>query len=489
MTNPGASASSHLPASTAAPRDQLADAMPQLVWIANHVGEVEYYNERVHNYAGIQLEDGTWRWQPLVHDDDVAGTAEAWAAAAASRTEYEYQHRIRMADGSFRWHLSRALPVTEADGRVRWYGTATDVHDLHEAREALARTQAGLGLAMRGGRMGWWSRDVMTNQVTWSRELEEIVGLEPGAFAGNEAAFYELVHPADRELVAAAVDRALETGDDYVVEFRYRHADGTLRWMEGRGRAVYEEGQPTWLFGLGIDVTERKRADELRDIFLGMLSHELRTPVTAIYGGSQLLLRDGLRDSVRQEVTADVVAEAERLERLVENLLVLARVERNAQLGGRDPVLLRPLVRQVIDAERRSRPTAVVNLAVTADVPPALGDEPSVELCVRNLVSNALKYGPPDGPVDVTVTSDATTVRITVGDRGPGIEPGREEQIFELFFRTEVARRAASGAGIGLYVVRALAEAMGGRATARNRQGGGAELTMELPVFREAPAP
>lgn len=466
--------------------DLLADAMPQLVWIARSDGAVEYYNERVRSYAGARFDAGVWHWEPLIHEDDLQRTELAWSAAVEHGTPYEVEHRVRMASGEYRWHLSRALPVAEPDGGVRWYGTATDVHDLRAAQDALSRTQASLGLAMRGGRMGWWSRDIMTNDVTWSPELEEIVGLPPGAFGGDEGAFYALVHPDDGANVARAVDGAVATGSDYVVEFRYRHADGTWRWMEGRGRAVYEDGRPAWLFGLGIDITERKHADELRDLFLGMLSHELRTPVTAIYGGAQLLRRPGLDDATRLEITTDVVAESERLERLVENLLVLARVERNAELGGRDPVMLRPLVARVVEAERRGRPTATVRVDVAPGLVPALGDEPSVELCLRNLLSNALKYGPADGPVDILVSSDGTTVAVRVLDAGPGLADDDRGRVFELFYRARKARLAAAGAGVGLYVVRALVEAMGGTVWASNRPEGGAELGFTLPVFHEA---
>lgn len=464
----------------------LADAMPQLVWIARDDGTVEYYNQRVALYGGPRQEGDAWRWQPIVHPDDIAGTLAAWRSAVESGTSYEFEHRLRMADGSWCWHLSRAVPVREGPRAARrWYGTATEIHELREAQEALRRTQASLGLAMRGGRMGWWSRDMATDQVTWSAELAEIVGLPPGAFGGDERAFYALVHPDDAPAVAREVEAAVAEHRDYVVEFRYRHADGSWRWMEGRGRAVYESGRPTWLFGIGIDINERKEADELRDLFIGMLSHELRTPVTSIFGGAQLLRRDGLDGAARRELVAGVVAESERLERLVENLLVLARVERNGELGGRDPVLLRPLVGRVVGAERRSHPEATVRVSVEPGLPPAVGDEASVELCLRNLLSNALKYGPREGPVDVRVARHGEEVGVTVEDRGPGVPEEGADRMFELFYRSPAARRSAAGAGIGLYVVRALVGSMGGRPWARSRPDGGAELGFTLPVFRE----
>ncbi|BCS34749.1 hypothetical protein TBR22_A39750 [Luteitalea sp. TBR-22] len=126
---------------------------------------------------------------------------------------------------------------------------------LRESRDVLA-------LAMRGGRMGAWSRNLETNVVWWSRELEEIFGLPPGGFDGTEAGFFAFVHPDDRAAVEHAVTSALRTHTDYVVEFRFQHASGAWRWMDGRGRAEYgPDGTPRWLYGLGIDITERKTAE------------------------------------------------------------------------------------------------------------------------------------------------------------------------------------------------------------------------------------
>ena len=107
----------------------LADAMPQLVWTATSDGSVDYYNRRVEDYGGWTVDGATYDWQPLVHADDLAATAEAWAAAVARAEVYEFEHRILMVDGTYRWHLSRAVPVpTGRNDEMMWFGTATDVH-------------------------------------------------------------------------------------------------------------------------------------------------------------------------------------------------------------------------------------------------------------------------------------------------------------------------------------------------------------------------
>jgi PAS domain S-box-containing protein len=596
----------------------IADAVPHLVWVATPDGIVREYSGRISAYAAERRTAGDgWSWEAMVHPDDLPATIGAWQTALAAGTTYEHEHRLRMADGQFRWHLSRGIGMAAPGGGPQlWYGTATDIHAVRDAEERLRQSQSALALAMRGGRMGWWQRDLATNAVTWSPELEELFGLPPGAFAGDENAFFAYVHPDDQASISAAVADAIATGRDYVIEFRFRHADGSWRWMEGRGRATYEAGQPTVLYGIGIDitdrkvaeetvrareerlriaaevgafglydydlegggmywspelhrilgtedatspdeaaihpddraetlerfaaaqsplgdgsfdfeyrmvrpdgavrwvsthgrtyfsepepgpdrrplrsigvvvdVTERRQADELRDVFVGMLSHELRTPVTAIYGGSQVLRREHVDDATRQEIIADIITESERLERLVENLLVIARAERHVDLGGRDPVLLRPILNRVIADKRRRWPGSRIEDEVASGLPPITGDDASIELILRNLISNALKYGSTGGVVLIGAERRGDVVAVSVRDDGPGIDPADRERLFDLFYRTDVARRRAQGAGIGLYVVRALVESVGGRVWAANRPGGGAEFGFEVPIYAES---
>jgi PAS domain S-box-containing protein len=116
----------------------LADAMPQLVWTADGDGQVDYYNSRAAEYGGIeQTAPGTWDWRPVVHPDDLTSTLDAWSSAVATGVPYQCEHRVRMADGSYRWHLSRGVPLVAQGRVVKWFGTATDIHSLKLAEQEL----------------------------------------------------------------------------------------------------------------------------------------------------------------------------------------------------------------------------------------------------------------------------------------------------------------------------------------------------------------
>ena len=158
----------------------LADAMPQLVWTADDAGTIDYYNSRVSEYDGIRQVDGTWRWEPIVHPDDVPATMGAWQAAVAAGVPYEHEHRLRMADGSYRWHLSRAVAAQDpARGDAVWIGTATDIHELKSIQAELLDRDERLRIALRAAEQSHdaivvW--DTERGIVFWNRGAEELYG-------------------------------------------------------------------------------------------------------------------------------------------------------------------------------------------------------------------------------------------------------------------------------------------------------------------------
>ena len=231
-----------------------------------------------------------------------------------------------------------------------------------------------------------------------------------------------------------------------------------------------------------------REAQRRREAFIGVLSHELRTPITTIYAGAKFLTRGGrgaARRQAREEVLADVQAESERLYRLVEDLLVITKVERGRVEPAGEPLLLQRLLPRMAAAERVASPRLRVEVDVPESLPTVRGEETYVEQVVRNFLSNARKYSPAGGTVRLTAEVDGEEVVVRVLDEGPGFPAEEGERLFELFYRSPSTAEQASGAGIGLFVCRQLVEAMGGRAWARPRPGRGAEFGFSLPRVPE----
>jgi two-component system sensor histidine kinase KdpD len=230
---------------------------------------------------------------------------------------------------------------------------------------------------------------------------------------------------------------------------------------------------------------DRSEDDAYREAFLAILSHELRTPITSIYAASTLLSRPGLDEERRMELVEDIAQEAERLRRLVEDLVVLARAERGAIQVHTEPVLLAHVLRRVCDQQKRRWPDNTFELSVAPQVPVARAEESFVEQIARNLLENAAKYGPADRPVEIVVDESDGCPQVRILDRGPGIDPAEAQRLFEVFYRSPRTSRVA-GSGIGLFVAHRLVESIGGSIWARPRDDGpGAEFGFRLQPFSD----
>jgi signal transduction histidine kinase len=237
------------------------------------------------------------------------------------------------------------------------------------------------------------------------------------------------------------------------------------------------------------DVTALLESESARDAFLAMLSHELRTPVTTIYGSSQVLQRP-LPAETRGALLRDIGAESERLLRLVEDLLVLSRYERGRLVVNGEPLLMERVTAQLVRRIAESYPQLRVSLRAATDLPPVQADPTYVEQVVRNLLSNAVKYAGETAEVEIRVTHDGRSVVLEVEDDGPGIPDAERDRVFGLYERLG-GSILKPGAGVGLFVCRRLVEAMDGSITVRRGGRGGACFAITLPAISirdDAPA-
>jgi two-component system sensor histidine kinase KdpD len=231
------------------------------------------------------------------------------------------------------------------------------------------------------------------------------------------------------------------------------------------------------------------QAERLRSSLLSSLSHDLRTPLAGIEGAASTL-RDGadrLSPEVRAELAQTVLEEARRMMRLVSNLLEMVRVESGALQVQREwqpveEVIGVALLR--LEERLRGHP---VETRIPPDLPLVPMDGLLVEQALVNLLENAAKYSPEGSPLEVSATLEPGEVVIAVADRGAGVPPGDEERIFEKFYRAGVHERSG-GAGLGLTIVRAIAQAHGGRVWYAPRAGGGAVFRVSLPIVGTPPA-
>ena len=316
------------------------------------------------------------------------------------------------------------------------------------------------------------------SKVTWATRLAgELFGAPVDRLIGIPLS--DLVALPREESTTTAGERAV-----FRAETTGRRIDGT-HFPAEMARSSFElDGRPFQVAVIS-DVSWRHEADQIRDRFLGVLSHELRTPVTSIYGGTQLLLGRGARldPETRNELLVSVAAEAERLQRMIENLVAMARIERGGDFGGARPVLLDRIIAQLVEREKALWPEVTIKLAANGPVQMVAADEEYLAQIMRNLLSNAAKYSGPGSTVEVSLEDAEGEVLVRVRDDGPGIAEEDADRLFGLYYRAAPAASMAPGAGIGLFVCRELVATMGGRIWAKPLSGKGAEFGFSIPAY------
>ncbi|HLG13818.1 MAG TPA: ATP-binding protein [Blastocatellia bacterium] len=365
------------------------------------------------------------------------------------------------------------------------------------AEDALRESAEHLRLALGAARMGTWDWNTVTGGVRWSDNLGRLFGLGSESFTGTDRAFIELVHPEDRRFVIESATRALKERGDYYAEFRVVWPDKSIRWIAGMGEAYYDSqtGRPLRMTGVGIDITERKRAEEEKGRLqehlrrsetmsaLGQLvagvAHEVRNPIFSISATLDAFeVNFGARAEYKRYIEV-LHGELTRLNSLMQDLLDYGRPPSLELAEGN--------IADVIAGAVESCAQLAARLKVTVDnrVGPALGqlsmDKKRLTQVFQNLVENALQHSMPGGSVIVDAEDASRNgerwINCRIKDRGPGIREDDKLRVFEPFFT-----RRRGGTGLGLSIVQRIVEQHGGQVRVDNPTGGGAEIVVTLPL-------
>ena len=362
------------------------------------------------------------------------------------------------------------------------------------AATALRENRDVLAFAMQAGRMGAWSRDVSLDNVWWSPELAVLFGLQPDDVDYSRARLFELIAPEDRERLPRVIAEALSRRRDYVIEFKFRHAQtGEWRWMEVRGRADHDGDRPTMLYGLGIDITDRVRAvealqeaDRRKDEFLATLAHELRNPLAPITSGLHILRNAANNPDVAAAAREIMERQVAQMVRLVDDLLDVARITTGKVELRCEPMDIADAVRDAADTSRPLIDASGQSLTVSLPDQPLYvnGDRTRLAQVFANLLNNSAKFSDRGQSIFITVSREDGDAVVSVRDAGSGIAPEALPKIFDMFGQGERdGTRSRGGLGIGLSLVKRIAGMHGGSVEARSEgPGRGAEFAVRLPV-------
>ncbi|HYQ42420.1 MAG TPA: DUF4118 domain-containing protein [Polyangiaceae bacterium] len=230
----------------------------------------------------------------------------------------------------------------------------------------------------------------------------------------------------------------------------------------------------------------RMETEQMRSSLLSSVSHDLRTPLAVVTGAASSLLEDEIDSGTRRELTETILQEAQRLNRLVRNLLDMTRIEAGAVRINREWQPLEEVIGAALNRVEEVLAGRTVSTELAPDLPLVPLDAVLVQQLFVNLLENAVKYTPPESPIEIRAHAEPGGVEVVVADRGPGIPIGEAERVFDKFYR--VSGVEGGGVGLGLAICKGIAMAHGGRIFALNRPGGGAEFHLFLPVRGEPPA-
>ncbi|MDB5109898.1 MAG: phoR 2 [Mucilaginibacter sp.] len=339
----------------------LSDNIPQMSWTNLPNGEVNFYNQQWYNYTGLTLpETRGWRWQAVIHPDDLSLTMERYMAALQTGNVFEIENRYKRADGSYRWHLNRAVPLRDDAGEiVFWVGTATDIED-------------------------------------------------------------------------------------------------------------------------------QKQEMERRDEFIGVASHELKTPLTSLKGYLQLTSykKESLPPAVKQYIDKASIA-LNKLQRLVNDLLDVSKIQAGKLEYAVTTVNLTDMLKGCIENAEHIYPLYKFEHHVAPELL-IIGNEERLEQVFMNLINNAIKYSPVNKNVIIKASKCKDKIRVSVTDFGIGLSDEQQGRIFERFYRVEDKKHMSSGLGMGLYISQEIIRHHHGVIGVESELGRGATFYFDLPLITKA---
>ena len=443
-----------------------------------------------------------------VHPDDAARfeqTARAYLRSDPGAGEIEF--RIRHRDGRTRWIVLRAdVDRKIADGK-RVFGIAMDVTDRHEALTALHAASERAALIARHAGIGTWEVGEHRDSAVWDAQMFRLRGLEPRSDTPDRDERLALVHPDDREgLLDTKVDLTAPT-HPAVYEFRVRLPDGSYRWLASRSTVLHDDhGKAVRRVGVNWDITEARSADlarqqallaeresQAKSQFLSRMSHELRTPLNAVLGFTQLLQIDAQQapPSDLSDKLGHIRTAGEHLLTLIDDALDLSSLQAGTLKLEPQAVPLEAAVTRALPlvADMASRQHVAVRTGRLEGT--AHADPTRLLQVLLNLLTNAIKYNRPGGTVLVEATATQAQVRLSVRDTGRGMRAEQLVHLFEPFNRLGVESEAIDGSGIGLTIVKALVERMGGQiaVSSEPEQGTVFEVTLPTPAEPAAELP
>ncbi|WP_062067471.1 PAS domain-containing hybrid sensor histidine kinase/response regulator [Cellvibrio sp. OA-2007] len=445
-----------------------------------------------------------------MHPDDREYAIEAARQHLRSGIPLDVSYRIKTKAGDYIWTQVRADSMRDEKGRaIIMSGVNFDITEIKKVEAALRESEARQVRIIQASSDGIWEWYADRGGFHFSHRCWELLGyqdLDDVLTEGEDRLkiWRRHIYPQDLSKFDEALVEHMAGRAPFDVEYRLINTDGEIRWIRGRGRAVFnDKGQPIMMSGSNMDITEVKRAEErviqakeqaekanrAKSEFLSSMSHELRTPLNAILGYTQLFEYDGNLKSQQIDNVREIRKAGEHLLQLINDVLDLAKIESGNMTVSLEPVLVSRLITECFtlvqpqaDAKGIRLSSSLAEFSNTY----VIADHVRFKQALLNLLSNAVKYNFVGGEVEVTLAAQpGQQLRIGVRDTGRGIPLQRQSEVFQPFNRLTAENTNIEGSGVGLVITKQLVEMMQGRLEFTSAEGMGTTFWMDFPMAAE----
>ncbi len=463
----------------------MTNAIPQLVWTNEAGGVANYFNQRWYEYSGLTYEESFGLgWQAMVHPDDAAASVTRWQEALKTGDIFEAEHRLRRHDGVYRWHIGRNVPLRDGDGRITaWFGSATDIEDLKGTEELLATSEQRLRITMESAiDYAIITTDTANIIEGWSAGAERIFGYTEAEATGQPGAI--IFTPEDIAAGVPEQEMMTAASEGLAPDERWHmRRDGQRFYMSGVMRPIMNP-ELVGFVKVARDMTEQKIVEEQKDEFIGIASHELRTPVTSIKAYAEVLqeMFEESGDAEHAGLMKKMDAQIDRLAQLIRSLLDVTKLSEGKLQFAKETINLSELIADTRDELQRATKH---ELSFTPSaIPKVVGDAERIRQVLTNIISNAIKYSPETAPVHIYCRAQDAEVVVCVEDQGIGMSEDVQERVFGRFYRSdEPGINTYPGLGLGLYISAEFVKRHGGRIwVERSEPGVGSMFCFSLPV-------